>query len=483
VGVSGLQCAVGVVAHEVGHNFGAHHDRPHASDNVDLPISAYNFGVVCAGDATIMSYVGTLPLGYYSDPTQFNNGEACGVAYDQPGGAHNAHVIDVMRTELEAFHAPQEIFGSVSLAASAESMDEWGGPIDITVTRDGDLTRAASVELATIDETTDSQNDYGPVLDRLEFAPGESTRVVSIQPIDDGSYEPDETFRVALRYPLGLAVAGDPVTVTLHSEDADIGRATLATSEVSVPENGGPLAVTVNRIGNLAASLTIQYATADGTGIAGDCYQPVSGSLTFAPGESTKVIQVPIIDNPFWDAWGSRTFTFSLSGSNVGGFAGASTTLTVTVVNDDPNRGKAQLANEALGVGEADGKVTLTVLRVEGTESELTVNYATADSSAHAGTDYTAASGTLVFPPGETTRTFDVSILDNNVADRSRVFTVALSGDLIGTPGSVRVTIANDDQASSGMKKSGGGGSLEAGSLLVLACLALGRRRRDLRTA
>lgn len=481
VGVSGFQCPVGVVAHEVGHNFGAHHDRPHAGGNVDLPISAYNYGVACAGDATIMSYVGVLPLGYYSDPAQYNNGEACGVAFDQPRGAHNAHAIDVMRTEIEAFHAPQETFGTVGLAAGAITMNEQDGPLGITVTREGDLARAASVEVATIDETTDWQSDYVPILSRLEFAPGESTKVVSIQPLDDMNYEEDEDLRIVLRYPLGLAVAGSPVTVTLHSEDPDIGRATLTTSAVSVPENGGPLAVTINRVGNSATSLTVRYATADGTGRAGDCYQVAAGSLTFAPGETAKVVQIPIIDNLQWDPDGYETFTFSLSGNNVGGFVGASTVLTVTVLNDDPNRGKAQLVNAAIGVGEAEGKATLKVTRVDGTESELVVNYATADSTAHAGRDYTAASGTLVFAPGETSRAFDVAILDNHVVDVSRTFTVALSGNFLGTPTSARVTIANDDQPSTEKKK--GGGAFEAGSLLVLASLVLRRRRGQVRLA
>jgi hypothetical protein len=481
VGVSGFQCPVGVISHEVGHNFGAHHDRPNAAGNVDLPISAYNYGVPCAGDATIMSYVGKLPLGYYSDPTLFNHGEACGVAFDQPNGAHNAHAIDVMRTEIEAFHAPQETYGTVSLSANTDSMDERDGSVDITVTRDGDLTRAASVELATIDETTDWQTDYVPLLNRLEFAPGETTRVVTMRAVDDANFEEDETFRVVLRYPLGLTVAGNPVTVTLRSEDPDFGRATLTTDAVSVPENSGTLAVTINRVGNLAAELTIQYATADGTGVAGDCYQAVSGSLTFAPGEASKVVQVPIIDNPQWDLIGFRTFTFALSGNNVGGFVGASTRMTVKVVSDDPMRGKAQLANEALGVGEAEGKVTLMVMRVDGTESELAVNYATADASAHAGKDYVAVSGTLVFAPGENSRTIDVIILNNTVVDVSRTFTVALTGPLLGTPTSARVTIANDDQASTEKKK--GGGALEAESLLVLASLVLARRRWSKRVA
>ena len=252
-GVTGLQCGERSFAHELGHNFGANHDRANVSDNVPFPISAYNYGFVCGGDATIMSYVGTLQLSHYSDPELFNNGEACGVAFDQPNGAHNGHVIEVMRTEIEALQAPQTVFGRVSLAPGAIEMDESSAPVDITVTRDGDLAQPVSVEVASIDDTADEQRDYLPVLSRLEFAAGESTQQVRIQPVDDGDYEEDERFRLVLRYPLGLAVTGSPVTVTLHSEDPDLGKAVLATDAVSTSENGGPLTITIDRVGNLAA--------------------------------------------------------------------------------------------------------------------------------------------------------------------------------------------------------------------------------------
>jgi len=475
-GVTGFQCGERAFAHEVGHNFGANHDRNHAPDNVPPPLSDYNFGFVCGGDATIMSYVGAVQLAHYSDPTLFNNGEACGVAFDQPGGAHNAHVIEVMRVETETHRAPQAIHGTVSLASGALELDEQDAPVDITVTRDGDLSQAVSVEVAAIDDSADERRDYLPVLTRLEFAASESSKLVRIQPVDDQDYEEDEGFRLVLRYPLGLAVAGSAMTVTLHSDDPDLGKAVLATDVISASENGGPVVMTINRIGNATGSLTIQYSTADGTGTAGDSYQAVSGSLTFAPGETTKIVQVPIIDNIQWDPDGFRTFTFWLSGANLGEFAGANTTTTVKILNDDPNRGKAQFEMANRTISEAAGRIRVTVTRIGATESDLAVNYATSDGTARAGTDYTATSGSLVFAEGETSRVFEVPIRNNTVVDGVRSFTLTLTGDFLGTPTSATVNIGNDDQASAPEKK-GGGGSLEAGSLLLLALLVIGRGR------
>ena len=63
----------------------------------------------------------------------------------------------------------------------------------------------------------------------------------------------------------------------------------------------------------------------------------------------------------------------------------------------------------------------------------ITVSYSTADGSATAGTNYTAASGTVIFAPGETSKTILISTLDDGVADPTRAFTVSLSSPLNAT--------------------------------------------------
>jgi hypothetical protein len=57
----------------------------------------------------------------------------------------------------------------------------------------------------------------------------------------------------------------------------------------------------------------------------------------------------------------------------------------------------------------------------------ITVSYSTADGSAAAGTNYTAASGTVVFAPGETSKTILIPTLDDGVVDPTKTFTVTLS--------------------------------------------------------
>ena len=59
--------------------------------------------------------------------------------------------------------------------------------------------------------------------------------------------------------------------------------------------------------------------------------------------------------------------------------------------------------------------------------STVTVNYATHDGTALAGTDYTSTSGTLTFGPGETAENITVPIIDRSGSAPTRSFTVTLS--------------------------------------------------------
>jgi PKD repeat protein len=77
----------------------------------------------------------------------------------------------------------------------------------------------------------------------------------------------------------------------------------------------------------------------------------------------------------------------------------------------------------------------------------VTVNWATADGTATAGTDYQAASGTLTFSPGQTALNVSVSVFGNTTPQPNRTFTVALSGPqgvLLGTSQGTG-TILDDD--------------------------------------
>ncbi len=95
--------------------------------------------------------------------------------------------------------------------------------------------------------------------------------------------------------------------------------------------------------------------------------------------------------------------------------------------------------------------VTVTVTRVGGDEGPLSVDYATSDGSATAGSDYTATSGTLNFADGELSKTFDVQILDDTVFEGGRLapaekVNLTLSNiSLVGALGEPTATVSITD--------------------------------------
>ena len=78
--------------------------------------------------------------------------------------------------------------------------------------------------------------------------------------------------------------------------------------------------------------VTVDYATSDGTATAGADYTATSGTLTFAAGETTKTVNVPVLDDTVDE--GSETFTLRLS--NVAGARAGDMEATGTISNDDP---------------------------------------------------------------------------------------------------------------------------------------------------
>jgi beta-glucanase (GH16 family) len=97
---------------------------------------------------------------------------------------------------------------------------------------------------------------------------------------------------------------------------------------------------------------------------------------------------------------------------------------------------------------EDDGSATITVVLNTATSVDVSVDYATANGTALAGTDYTATSGTLTFSAGETAKTFTVNISDNSTYEGPKTILLALSNPVdatLGTPNAAVLTIADDD--------------------------------------
>jgi Leucine-rich repeat (LRR) protein len=119
-----------------------------------------------------------------------------------------------------------------------------------------------------------------------------------------------------------------------------------------------------------------------------------------------------------------------------------------------------QLSATNYNVNEGDGSVTLTVTRSGDTQGAVSVDYATSDDSATAGSDYTHTSDTLNWSDGDDAdKTFSINIIDDSQAESNETLIVSLDnptgGAQLGTPDIAVVTITDNDSTFSCKKVTG----------------------------
>ncbi|HEX8310451.1 MAG TPA: Calx-beta domain-containing protein, partial [Chthoniobacteraceae bacterium] len=262
--------------------------------------------------------------------------------------------------------------------------------------------------------------------------------------LNDSAVESLETFTVTLGTPAGGATLGAASTTTVSIVDDDQSVQFAATA-VSVRENAGPAVLTVTRSGVTNGPLSVSFATSAGTAIPGPDFTPVNGTLSFAANETSKTITVPIAND--FTIEPDESFTVTLSGSS-GGAVIAAATATVTIVDEDQS---LQFSRPQFLVSEGAGVATLTVTRLGLAEGEVSVSYETTDGTALAGQDYTASSGLLTFADGERSRTIALAILNDDIVEERKSFSVSLSGPTAGaTLGALttaQVQIVDDDHS------------------------------------
>ncbi|MGD9720566.1 MAG: Calx-beta domain-containing protein [Pirellulales bacterium] len=320
-----------------------------------------------------------------------------------------------------------------------------------TLTLSQPSTQAVSVQYATAGGTATAGSDYTATSGTVTFAPGETSRIVSVPVVRDLVAESTETFSLLLSGVTGATLTRTSATATIADDDhvspppPSVSIANVSTSE----GNSGTKAArfTVSLSAPAGAPVTVAYATSNGTATAGSDYTATSGTLSFAPGETTKTFDVLVTGDTVVET--DETFTAQLTSASGATIAGAK--ATGTIVNDDqpPQLPTLSIGNAIVTEGH-NGTVNLTfsVTLSRASTSTVTVRYATADGTAIAGSDYNATSGTLTFAAGVTTRTITVAVRGDTLVEGTETLRVLLSAANGATiaAGTGTGTITDDDQ-------------------------------------
>jgi hypothetical protein len=415
----------------------------------------------------------------------------------------------------------------------------------ITVTRTHGSTGAVTVDFATSNGTALAGSDYTATSGTLTFADGETTKTFTIPITNDTLVENAETVNLTLSNPTGGASLDSPATATLRIDsddttntpitatyqqgvggytgttDADFsnqyvdnGATTVDGDQLGVYQTAdytieglvrfdnlgiSTHAATDANVANASVTFTVDFGDTTSTirgyyllrpwsvapgseigwihtgtgadwsvpGARGQGTDVVAGKSFVLTGVGVRTITVPLdsaivqgwIDNPASnngfvlvnETPGSTPRVFASETSNASQRPKLSISYTVGASTFP---GSLQFASSSFSVNENAGTATITVTRTGGSTGAVTVHYATSDGPATAGNDYVATSGTLTFADGEMSKTFTVSILQDDLVENGESLNLTLSdptgGAALGTQSTALLNIIDDDVAQPG---------------------------------
>jgi nitrous oxidase accessory protein NosD len=360
--------------------------------------------------------------------------------------------------------------GVMEIAPGTLSVIE-GGAATFTVRRTGGTAAGESISYTIAPGTatagTGAGADYSaPAYSgTIIFSEGETEKVITVQTTDDALDEPDETFTVTLSNPGGGAKPGAVMASTATILDNDNAPTISVASLASLEGNSNTAAerkrLTFNATLSAASgkTVTLQYATVDGTARAGTDFSAMSGALTFAPGETSKTITVEILGDLILE--GDENFTLEVRDADL-----LLASATGTIQNDDAE--PAMTINNA-SVIEGNSGVTIAELTVTLSNPvgyDFTFNCETSDDTAKSDSDYFAAQEVISVPAGQTSVKITVRIKTDTIVEPDETFLVKIqtpftavsslgkaATGLLSARAALntltgRVTILNDDVAS-----------------------------------
>lgn len=373
---------------------------------------------------------------------------------------------------------------TAQFSVAAVSVGESDGSVSLSVTRVGSAAAAASVQYTTLDGTAVAGSDYTATSGTLSWAAGDSdAQTITVPILSDRIAEQAKSFSVVLDGPAGPMTVAEPgaATVTINDDDtagftvtrSDGGNRVAERSDLDRPL--GRDSYTVALTSQPTETVTISLSSNNAR------LSVLQGSLSFTPAnfDQPQTVTFSAINNAQVDGNVNASIVHTVSGDPTY----AALTFASETVSVEDNDSLFGFTASAYEVAEADGSLTVSVERTGSTEGAASVQIATVDGSALAGTDYEQSSSTLNWASGQGgARTFTIQITDDLNAEQLESLSLGLSnpqntGDgetRLGAVSEATVEITDDDEAEASQGRSG---SMQWLTLLVLLAAPMLRRR------
>ena len=385
------------------------------------------------------------------------------------GGTFTFKVLDRDGAESPTYTVTLEQIPDIVLTLSPDSITESatpsaGGRVTVTGTLTGPVRTTATVIpqiRVAIDHDARENSDYTVNTNEkaLTVPAGQKGASVTFDftGIEDFLVEGDEQIKIYPTWVINLVNTTPtdwvhPVYLTLEDNDRAVVSITGPSGEV---EEGEDAVFTVTLSRGVSKPLTVAWTASSGTASAGD-FVGSSGAVTFpagAPDNATQTITIPVTD----DLAPEATERFSVA-------LGAMTGKVASQVSIESGKGTANAdiaesdpvtvsvsGDERVTEGD-DASYTITLDSAASAQA-VTVDYTTTDKTALAGTDYTAAGGTVTIPAGQTSATVNVTTTENTDDEANRYYEFRMSNPqggggptpLLSTTQFINTTIVDDD--------------------------------------
>ncbi len=311
--------------------------------------------------------------------------------------------------------------------------------------------------------TADPGFDYVGILSSgLNFGAGETSKILSVDPIDDQVVEGPETVTIRLtgfttRDPQ-ITIASSPDNMAT-TEIIDNDNTVLTVGDAIINEAEGTATISVTLGKAVQNGFTVPYMFGDGadSAVGGIDYDDAGGTVAFA-GTAGEVQMITIPINNEGDVEVNELFTVKLgeavpnTDTLPANLIDTSDSGSVTINNDDidVDLGAATTASQVEGnTGTTD--YTFEVTRTGLTTGTTTVNWAVTGSGTNPAdaADFggTFPTGTVTFNPGETTQTITVSVSGDSTVEANEDFKVTLSTPADDDPNTDTVEIVTAAQS------------------------------------
>ena len=322
--------------------------------------------------------------------------------------------------------------------------DVGTSPLTFTVSLSEASNRTVTVDYVTRNGTAESGSDYSSTAGTISFAPGQTSRTITVDILGDIIDEQDETVELVLTGSRAGIIVDDVGVGTIRNDEItpDV---TIADTEVVEGDTTASMVFTVTLSEPANRPVSVVYTALAGTATEGTEFTATTGTLTFSTGQTSRTVTVPLTGDT--DDEPDETLYLTLSDPTncvIVDMQGEG------IILDDDGTPVANVSDAAPVTEGNTGSVPVTfkVKLSKVPKTPVTVNYATQDGTAIAGEDYDALTGTLTFEAGQNTKTVTVNVRPDRVAEPDETFELVLSDPTGGAElgdATAGALIKNDD--------------------------------------